>query len=91
MFGPNNVLAWATFLPAAGAVLIVLLAGLRFSLGLPKRTLDQAARAIALVASGLSLVAAVYAWSFYDPHAPGLLVAGKETGVQLVQRAVTLQ
>ena len=25
MFGPNNVLAWATFLPVAGAVLIVLL------------------------------------------------------------------
>ena len=91
MFGPNNVLAWATFLPVAGAVLIVLLAGLRFSLGLPKRTLDQAARGIALVASGLSLVAAVYAWSFYDPHAPGLLVAGKETGVQLVQRAVWIK
>jgi NADH-quinone oxidoreductase subunit M len=91
MFGPNNVLAWATFLPMAGAVLIVLLAGLRFSLGLPKRTLDQAARGIALVASGLSLVAAVYAWSFYDPHAPGLLVAGKETGVQLVQRAVWIK
>ncbi|HEX7487948.1 MAG TPA: NADH-quinone oxidoreductase subunit M [Anaeromyxobacteraceae bacterium] len=91
MFGPNNVLAWATFLPVAGAVLIVLLAGLRFSLGLPKRTLDQAARGIALVASGLSLVAAVYAWSFYDPHAAGLLVAGKETGVQLVQRAVWIK
>jgi NADH-quinone oxidoreductase subunit M len=91
MFGPNNVLAWATFLPVAGAVLIVLLAGLRFSLGLPKRTLDQAARGIALVASGLSLVAAVYAWSFYDPHAPGLLVAGKETGVQLVQRAIWIK
>ena len=91
MFGPNNVLAWATFLPVAGAVLIVLLAGLRFALGLPKRTLDQAARAIALVASGLSFVAAVYAWSFYDPHAPGLLVAGKETGVQLVQRAVWIK
>ena len=91
MFGPNNVLAWATFLPVAGAVLIVLLAGLRFSLGLPKRTLDQAARGIALVASGLSFVAAVYAWSFYDPHAPGMLVAGKETGVQLVQRAVWIK
>ena len=91
MFGPNNVLAWATFLPVAGAVLIVLLAGLRFSLGLPKRTLDQAARGIALVASGLSLVAAVYAWSFYDPHAPGMLVAGKETGVQLVQRAIWIK
>jgi NADH-quinone oxidoreductase subunit M len=91
MFGPTNVLAWATFLPLAGAVLIVLLSAVRFATGLHKRTLDQAARAIALVASGLSLVAAIYAWSFYDPHAAGMVVAGKETGVQLVQRGVWIR
>ncbi|GEJ57886.1 complex I subunit 4 family protein [Anaeromyxobacter diazotrophicus] len=91
MFGPTNVLAWATFLPLAGAVLIVLLSAVRFATGFQKRTLNQAARAIALAASGLSLVAAIYAWSFYDPHAAGMVVAGKETGVQLVQRAVWIR
>ncbi len=91
MFGPDNVLSWATFAPLGGAILIVLLAALRYAAGVKQRTLDQASRAIALVASGLSLVAAVYAWSFYDPHAAGLAVAGKETGVQLVQRAVWIR
>jgi NADH-quinone oxidoreductase subunit M len=91
MFGPQNVLSWATFLPLAGAVAIVALASLRYTAGMSKRTLDQASRAIALVASGLSLVAAIAAWAWYDPHAPGLAVAGKATGVQLVQRAVWIR
>ncbi len=91
MFSHENVLAWATFLPLGGAILIVLLAAVRYATGLSKRTLDQASRAIALGASFLSLVAAVYAWSFYDPHAPGMIVAGKETGVQLVQRAIWIR
>jgi NADH-quinone oxidoreductase subunit M len=91
MFGPQNVLAWATFVPAIGAALIVALVAVRFAANLPKRTVDQAARAIALVTSGLSLVAAIYAWSFYDPHAPGLIVAGKDTGVQLVQKAIWIR
>ncbi len=91
MFSHENVLAWATFLPLGGAILIVLLAAVRYATGLSKRTLDQASRAIALGASFLSLVAAIYAWSFYDPHAPGMIVAGKETGVQLVQRAIWIR
>ena len=91
MFGPNNVLSWATFAPLGGAVLIVLLVGLRYTTGMSKQTLNQASRAIALITSGLSLVAAIYAWSFYDPHAPGLIVAGKNSGVQLVQRAVWIR
>jgi len=91
MFSHENVLAWATFLPLGGAILIVLLAAVRYATGVSKRTLDQASRAIALGASFLSLVAAIYAWSFYDPHAPGMIVAGKETGVQLVQRAVWIR
>jgi NADH-quinone oxidoreductase subunit M len=91
MFSHENVLAWATFLPLGGAILIVLLAAVRYAAGLSKHTLDQASRAIALAASFLSLAAAIYAWSFYDPHAPGMIVAGKETGVQLVQRAVWIR
>jgi NADH-quinone oxidoreductase subunit M len=91
MFGPENVLSWATFLPLGGAAIIVVLAGLRHMVGLDKRTLDQAARAIALVASALSLVAAVFAWIWFDPHAPGMLVAGKGSGVQLVQKGVWIR
>ena len=91
MFGPDNVLSWATFLPLGGAILIVLLAALRYASGLSKHALDQASRGIALVTSGLSLVAAIYAWSIYDPHLPGMIVAGKESGVQLVQRAVWIR
>ena len=91
MFGPDNVLSWATFSPLGGAVLIVLLAVVSYLTGMKKRTLDDAARAVALVTSGLSLVAAIYAFSFYDPHAAGLAVAGKTTGVQLVSRAVWIR
>jgi NADH-quinone oxidoreductase subunit M len=91
MFGPENILSWATFAPVAGAVVILALTALRFALQLPKRTLDQASRAVALVASGVSLLAAVQAWLWYDPRAPGLLVAGKETGVQLVQKLVWIK
>jgi NADH-quinone oxidoreductase subunit M len=91
MFGPDNVLSWATFAPLGGAILIVLLAAARYATGGSKRAVDQASRAIALFTSFLSLVAAVYAWSFYDPRAPGMIVAGKDTGVQLVQRAVWIR
>jgi NADH-quinone oxidoreductase subunit M len=91
MFGPSNVLAWATFFPAIGAAVIVALVAIRFAANLPKRTLDQWSRGVALVASGLSLVAAIYAWSMYDPHAPGLAIAGKATGVQLVQKAIWIR
>src|SRR5512142_1268867 len=82
MFGPHNVLSWATFSPLAGAVLIALLAAVRYSSGMSKRTLDQASRAIALVTSGVSLLAAIAAWIWYDPHA---------TGVQFVQQFVWIR
>jgi NADH-quinone oxidoreductase subunit M len=91
MFGPHNVLSWATFAPLGGAILIVLLTAVRYSTGSSKRALNQVARGIALFASFVSLVAAIYAWSFYDPHAPGMMVAGKDTGVQLAQRAVWIR
>src|SRR5512142_495429 len=91
MFGPHNVLSWATFSPVAGAVLIAVLAAVRYSSGMSKRTLDQASRTIALVASGVSLLAAIAAWAWYDPHAPGMLVAGKSTGVQLVQKGIWIK
>ena len=68
-FNEGNVLSWATFLPVAGAVVIAVLAAFRYAAGMSKRTLDQAARAVALVASGLSLVAAIAAWAWHDPHA----------------------
>ena len=90
MFG-NHVLSWATFFPLLGAALITLLVGLRFFTGFSKKAMDDAARAIALVTSGLSFVAAIAAWSAYDASAPGLLVAGKETGVQLVEKAVWIR
>ena len=91
MFGPENVLSWATFLPVGGAALIVVLVALRYTAGMSKHTLDQASRVIAMVASTLSFIAAIAAWAWYDPHAPGMLVAGKQTGVQLVQKAVWIK
>src|SRR3990172_5594299 len=91
MFGPHNVLSWAPFAPLGGAILIVLLTAVRYSTGSSKRALNQVSRGIALFASFVSLVAAIYAWSFYDPHAPGMMVAGKDTGVQLAQRAVWIR
>src|SRR5512142_1509874 len=91
MFGPQNVLSWATFSPVAGAVLIAVLAAVRYGTGMSKRTLDQASRTIALVASAVSFLAAIAAWAWYDPNAAGMAVAGKATGVQLVQKAVWIK
>src|SRR5512141_566097 len=75
MFSPGNVLSWATFAPLAGAALIVLLVVLRSLLRLPKRVADDGARLLALVASGVSLGAAIAAWRMFD---------GTTTQVQLV-------
>jgi NADH-quinone oxidoreductase subunit M len=84
-FGEQNVLGWATFFPLLGAGLIVLLTVARYLGRLPKSFIDQASRVVALVASGLSLLAAILAWKLYDPAQPGLMVQGRDTGVQLVQ------
>ncbi len=82
MFTPGNVLSWATFFPLIGAVAIVLLVAIRFFANLPKKVTDQGARWIALVTSGLSFVAAIYAWSFFDRS---------QTGVQMVQHFVWIR
>ncbi len=82
LFTDGNVLSLATFFPVIGAVVIVLLMMGRAMLGLGKQLVDQASRWIALVSSGLSMAAAIAAWSLYDP---GL------GGVQLVAKAVWIR
>ncbi len=59
MFTEGNVLSWATFFPLLGAALIVVLLGVKYFANLPKKLTDDVARAIALVASGLSFAAAI--------------------------------
>ncbi len=82
LFTDGNVLSLATFFPLAGAAVIVLLMIARAMLGLGKGLVDQASRWIALVTSGLSMAAAIAAWSLYDP---------KLGGVQLVAKAVWIR
>jgi len=72
-----HVLTWATFVPLLGAAVILVLVSLRSLFGLPKRLADDGARVVALVASALSLAAAIYAWVSFDRSA---------TGMQLVHR-----
>jgi NADH-quinone oxidoreductase subunit M len=72
MFTQGNVLSWATFFPLIGAAAIVVLLGLKYFAKLSKRAVDDGARWIALLTSGLSFVAAIYAWSMYDPATPGV-------------------
>jgi NADH-quinone oxidoreductase subunit M len=91
MIRPDNVLVWATFLPVIGAIIILALMAARHFLDLPKRFVDQSARWVTLVSSFLMLVASVLAWNWFDPKAPGLLVQGKATGVQMVSRAVWIR
>src|SRR5690242_4260029 len=71
MFTPGNVLGWATFFPLLGAVLIVVLLGVKSFAGFSKRATDDAARWIALATSGLSFLAAIAAWRMFDPSMPG--------------------
>jgi NADH-quinone oxidoreductase subunit M len=82
LFTDGNVLSLATFFPLAGAAIIVLLMIARAMFGLGKGLVDQASRWIALVTSGLSMAAAIAAWSLYDP---------KLGGVQLVAKAVWIR
>jgi NADH-quinone oxidoreductase subunit M len=76
MFDTHTVLSWATFLPLAGATVITVLLAVKHFAGLSKRVVDDAARWIALLASGLSFVAAIAAWRMFD---------STTTQVQLVQ------
>ena len=82
MFTAGTVLSWATFFPLIGAIAIVVLVAARYLANLPKRTVDDAARWIALVTSGLSLVAAIAAWKLFD---------GSKAGVQLQQHFVWIR
>ncbi|ABS25488.1 NuoM family protein [Anaeromyxobacter sp. Fw109-5] len=79
---PGNVLSWATFFPLLGAAAIVVLLAVRFVANLPKKLVDDGARLIALLTSGLSFVAAIAAWRMYDPT---------DTGVQLAQHFVWIR
>jgi NADH-quinone oxidoreductase subunit M len=72
MFTHGNVLSWATFFPLLGAAIITALVAVRYLANLPKRFLDDSARWIALLTSGLSFTAAIYAWSMYDPAKGGV-------------------
>src|SRR6266508_4820390 len=87
----GHVLSWATFFPTLGAAAIVALLGLRYFTGFGKRLMDDLSRWIALVTSAGSLGAAILAWRWYDAAAQGLVVAGRDTGVQLVERAVWIR
>jgi len=85
MITQQNVLSWATFFPLLGLGLILLLTVVRQLAGLSKSALDQGSRIIAMMTSAGSLVCALLAWHWYDPSAPGLMLGGHATGVQLVQ------
>jgi len=81
-FNEGNVLSWATFFPLAGSGIIVLLLAVKYFANLSKKTMDNAARWIALVTSGLSLLAAIAAWKMFD---------GDKAGVQLQQHFVWIR
>jgi NADH-quinone oxidoreductase subunit M len=71
-FTEGNVLSWATFFPLIGAGAIIALLAVKFLANLPKRTVDDAARWIALVTSGLSFAAAIAAWQMFDSSQVGV-------------------
>jgi NADH-quinone oxidoreductase subunit M len=81
-FTQGNVLSWATFFPLVGAAIIVALVAVRYLAGFSKHGVDQASRWVALVTSGLSLLAAAVAWKMYD---------GSTAGVQLAQQFVWIR
>lgn len=82
MFHAGHVLTWATFLPLLGAAVIVVLLAAKHLTGASKRTMDQAARWVALVASGGSLVAAIAAWRLYDPALGGVQLEHRFTWIR---------
>jgi NADH-quinone oxidoreductase subunit M len=70
-FNEGNVLSWATFFPLIGVAAIAVLLAVKFLAKLPKKAVDDAARWIALVTSGLSFLAAIAAWQMFDPAKTG--------------------
>jgi hypothetical protein len=71
----HTILSWMTFLPLIGAALILPVLLARASGMLKKEAADQAARVIALVASGLVLVLGFVLWREYDSANPGMQFA----------------
>ncbi|HYD42331.1 MAG TPA: NADH-quinone oxidoreductase subunit M [Anaeromyxobacter sp.] len=76
------VLTWATFVPLLGAAIILVLVSLRSLLRLPKRLADDGARVVALVASAVSLAAAIYAWVRFDRAATGMQLVHRFTWIE---------
>ncbi|MFN2549843.1 MAG: NuoM family protein [Myxococcales bacterium] len=68
----STLLTWMTFLPLAGAALILPVLALRAGGALSKAAGDQICRLIALVASGAVLVLGWYLWRAFDPQNPAL-------------------
>jgi NADH-quinone oxidoreductase subunit M len=87
----GNILSWATFWPAIGAAAILVLLAVRSFTGFSRKLMDDLARWAALLTSALSLAYAVAAWMRYDASAPGMVVQGKDVGVQLVERVVWIK
>ena len=63
MFETHSVLSWATFWPLIGAGVISVLLAVKYFAGLSKKSVDDAARWIALLTSGLSFIYAIAAMS----------------------------
>ncbi len=91
LFAKETVLSWATFAPLAGAAVVLVIVAVRHLGRLPRSFSDQASRVVTLVASGISLLAAIQAWGWFDGAAPGLAVQGRSTGVQMVQHLVWIR
>src|SRR5947209_17402169 len=68
----STLLTWITFLPLIGALLILVVLGIRSAALLSRPAADQACRVIALAASGLTLLLALGLWRAYDPANPSL-------------------
>jgi NADH-quinone oxidoreductase subunit M len=81
-FNEGNVLSWATFFPLIGAAAIVALVAVKFLANLPKRIVDDAARWIALVTSGLSFAAAIAAWVLFRSAGDGVQLTQQFTWIK---------
>jgi NADH-quinone oxidoreductase subunit M len=72
LFTTSWLLSWITFLPLIGAALILPVLGLRAAGVLSRGAADQVSRVITLIASGFTLVLALFLWRVYDPGNPAL-------------------
>src|SRR3954468_19247009 len=66
------LLTWMTFLPLAGAALILPVLLLKSAGAITQAVSDQICRVIALLASGAVLVLGWYLWRAFDPQNPNL-------------------